>query len=180
MRKWFLLPLLAWIGYLAAEEFRGRELPFRRPFRQKTVWSLPKARPAGSCRALDGLPDPVCTPGAVDPSVTGENIRMTICARGYTRRVRPPASYTNPLKVQQIREYGFGDTRVADYEEDHLIPLELGGHPTDPHNLWPEPGRSPNPKDSVEGQLRRLVCEGRMSLVEAQTRIRVNWKTAVR
>jgi hypothetical protein len=28
---------------------------------------------------------------------------------------------------------------MACYEEDHLIPLEDGGGPTDPRNLWPEP-----------------------------------------
>src|SRR5216683_2609243 len=26
----------------------------------------------------------------------------------------------------------------AHYEEDHLVSLELGGHPRDPRNLWPE------------------------------------------
>jgi hypothetical protein len=25
-----------------------------------------------------------------------------------------------------------------DYEEDHLISLELGGAPRDPKNLWPQ------------------------------------------
>ena len=28
---------------------------------------------------------------------------------------------------------------MSDYQEDHLISLELGGNPTDPRNLWPEP-----------------------------------------
>jgi hypothetical protein len=27
---------------------------------------------------------------------------------------------------------------MACYEEDHLIPLEDGGDPTDSRNLWPE------------------------------------------
>ena len=35
----------------------------------------------------------------------------------------------------------YADTNpISDYEEDHLIPLELGGSPTSPLNLWPEPG----------------------------------------
>ena len=41
--------------------------------------------------------------------------------------------------MKQIAEYGYADTSTADYEEDHLIPLELGGAPRDPNNLWPEP-----------------------------------------
>ena len=50
------------------------------------------------------------------------------------------------------------------YEYDHLIPLELGGAPNSPRNLWPEPGASPNPKDRLENRLRVLVCDGsRMS-----------------
>jgi hypothetical protein len=93
--------------------------------------------------------------------------------------VRPPAKYTNALKVQQIAEYGYTDTNVRDYEEDHFIPLELGGNPTDRENLWPELGPSTNPKDIVEGKLHRLVCSGQMTLSDAQQRIRTNWKTAV-
>jgi len=51
----------------------------------------------------------------------------------------PPENYTHELKIEQIREYGYSDINLRDYEEDHLIPLELGGNPTDPKNLWPEP-----------------------------------------
>jgi hypothetical protein len=50
-----------------------------------------------------------------------------------------------------------------DSEYDHLIPVELGGASTDPRNLWPEPGASPNPKDRLEARLTDLVCERRMS-----------------
>jgi hypothetical protein len=100
----------------------------------------PLTSPGGAqCHSLDGLPDPVCTPGAADPRVTQDNLQTTICVSGYTTRVRPSTSYTNALKRTQITEYGYTDTNLADYEEDHLIPLELGGHPSDPRNLWPEP-----------------------------------------
>jgi len=88
-------------------------------------------------------------------------------------------SYTDALKVQQIREYGYSDTSVADYEEDHFIPLELGGNPTDPKNLWPEFPHSPNPKDSVEDKLKRLVCANKLPLADAQRLIRTNWTTAL-
>jgi hypothetical protein len=121
------------------------------------------------------LPDPNCTPGAINSIVTQDNIDSTICASGYTKTIRPPVSYTNRLKHEQIQEYGFLDTNVRDYEEDHFISLELGGSPDDPKNLWPEPHGSPNEKDSVENYLNREVCDHKMSLTEAQKDITSNW-----
>jgi Protein of unknown function (DUF5131) len=94
-----------------------------------------------SCLAAD-LPDPALTPGAVNPHVTQANIGSTVCVKGWTKTVRPPAFYTNRLKKLQIRQYGYSDTDPRDYEEDHLVPLSVGGNPTDPRNLWPEPRNS--------------------------------------
>src|SRR5258708_219813 len=88
----------------------------------------------------DIYPDPLRTPGSTNPGITQENVRETICnPRWSTKSIRPPASYTNRLKVEQIREYGYSDSTLKDFEEDHFIPLELGGNPTDSKNLWPEP-----------------------------------------
>ena len=77
------------------------------------------------------LPDARMTPGAIDPSVTQANIRQTVCVKGYTKTVRPPAYFTNALKKRQTRAYGYADRNPKDYEEDHLIALSIGGHPTD-------------------------------------------------
>ena len=66
-----------------------------------------------------------------------------------------------------------------DTEYDHLVPLELGGDPNDPRNLWIEPGASPNPKDGVESRLHELVCEGRVPLAAAQEAITTDWTTAL-
>jgi hypothetical protein len=74
------------------------------------------------------LPDSRLTPGAVDSSITQQNIQQTVCVRGYVKTVRPPASYTNKLKKRQIREYGYADQNPKHYEEDHLIPLSIGGN----------------------------------------------------
>ena len=109
-------------------------------------------------------------PGAINPDVTQENIGSTICAAGWTKTIRPPAAYTTKLKIQQLRAEGVTG-RASDYEEDHLIPLELGGHPTDESNLWPEPWNGPNgahAKDRVENKLHRKVCNGQISLQDAQ------------
>jgi hypothetical protein len=139
----------------------------------------PTATTPGGCHSVNGLPDPICTPGVADPRVTQANILTTICVSGYTTKVRPSTAYTDALKVQQIKAYGYTDTNLADYEEDHLIPLEIGGNPTDPKNLWPEPRSGAYPatkKDGVENSLHSKVCSGLMTLVAAQVAIARNWE----
>jgi hypothetical protein len=132
-----------------------------------------------SCKYKGPLPDPSCTPGSNNPNINQDNISQTICNRNWsTKSIRPPVSYTDNLKKQQLTEYGASDTNLRDYEEDHLIPLEVGGNPTDPKNLWPEPRQgSPNAsnKDRLENYLHDKVCSGKISLQEAQQEISIDW-----
>jgi hypothetical protein len=123
------------------------------------------------------LPDPKCTPGEIDANVTQDNLFTTICHSGYTQTVRPAVSYTNNLKKQQIADYGYPDTSMKDYEEDHFISLELGGSPKDPKNLWPEPHPSYNEKDKVENYLHSQICSGKLSVAQAQAEITKDWYT---
>ena len=130
--------------------------------------------------ATVGLPFSVVTPGATNSSVIQSNIQSTICISGYTKTIRPPASYTTKLKKQQLATtYSFyKDIKTADFEEDHLIPLELGGNPTSPQNLWPEPWSGSNNahvKDQLENKLHEMVCAGELSLQVAQRAIANNW-----
>ena len=113
--------------------------------------------------------DPKRTPGVLNPDVTQATIGSTICARGWTRTIRPPTEYTNALKRKQMRAYGLSGS-PAGYQEDHLISLELGGHPTDPRNLWPEPRPHAEDVDRIENELNHLVCSGRLTLAEGQRR----------
>jgi len=107
------------------------------------------------------------TPGVVNPDVTQANLAATVCKHGWTRTIRPPTDYTNALKVRQMREYRV-DGSPSDYQEDHLISLELGGHPTDARNLWPEPYPRAAEMDTIENQLNAKVCSGELTLDEAQ------------
>ena len=107
------------------------------------------------------------TPGALNPGVTQANIHETICVRGWTRTVRPPVEYTNALKLKQMRQYGLSGN-PADFLEDHLISLELGGDPRDPRNLWPEPYPRAAKVDTIENELNAKVCSGALSLADAQ------------
>ena len=124
------------------------------------------------------LPNPRLTPGAVDPSVSQENIHATVCVRGYTDRVRPEKEYTNRLKHEQLRQYHYPDLNPRNYEQDHLIPLNIGGSPSDPKNLWPQPRQgewSSEQKNDLEFVVYKMVCRNEISLREAQQRMASNW-----
>lgn len=127
------------------------------------------------------LPDPAMTPGAINPDVTQDNIDSTICVKGWTKTIRPPEAYTNALKLKQLRNKGAVDMDPKDWEEDHLVSLEIGGHPSDPRNLWPEAYAGPwgaRVKDKIENRLHREVCARRLSLRDAQEMISHDWIAA--
>ena len=136
---------------------------------------------ANTCtmRQQDGqpLPDPRCTPGAINPAVTQATINSTICVSGWTKTVRPSTSVTNRMKKLSDTSYGLSTTEKGEY--DHLVSLELGGAPDDPRNLWVEPGKIPNPKDAVENKLSEAVCSGLIPLTTAQQAIATDWVTAI-
>ena len=130
---------------------------------------------------VSGLPNPALTPGATNPEVTQANIHTTICTSGFTAAVRPSESYTEALKRTQLKDYGYADQSLNDYEEDHLIPLEVGGNPTDPKNLWPEPRYgvyTSEQKDHLENKLHAMVCSGQIDLATAQQAFAGNWVDA--
>lgn len=150
-----------------------------------TAMPASAAAPAAqSCKAVQGKADASadCTPGAFNPDVTQDTISKTICVPGWTKTVRPPASYTTDLKNKQKPIYGESNISNADLEEDHLVPLELGGAPRDPHNLWPEPradvstgGQAAEDKDKVENDLKTKVCAGSLTLAAARQQILDGW-----
>ena len=114
------------------------------------------------------------TPGSIDPRVTQSNIRSTICAPGYTKSVRPPSTVSRAIKSARMAELELpGDE--ADYQLDHVVPLELGGCPDCETNLWMEPYPDAIRKDHVERYLHSEVCAGRMGLEAAQTAIMQDW-----
>jgi hypothetical protein len=147
-------------------------------------WSEPMAN---SCqtRISNGypIPDPRCTPGAINPSVSAEMLQMkgwsTSCVRNcWTSEVEKHITY---------RWYGVHmpsidsqDSQVC--ELDHLIPLELGGSDA-LANIWPQCGpdsvtlnrRYFKTKDRVERYLTAEVRSGRTRLEVAQREIAEDW-----
>jgi hypothetical protein len=123
------------------------------------------------------VPDPACTPGALNPAAVADP-RHTICTPGYAGRMRPPVSYTEPLKVTEMVEYDSPGPPSA-YEEDHLVAIEDGGSSRDPRNLWPEylygPGGALE-KDQAEDRVHELICAGRITVAQGARLLEGDWK----
>ena len=129
------------------------------------------------------VPDPKCTPGAINPALTLEVLRNpdfhTGCVRDCT---------TNTKQKNTI--YGkYGITHPTNNvnanqtcELDHLVSLELGGADS-LDNIWPQcgpagvmlGGRFFKIKDMVENYLAAEVKAGDIPLDTAQTGIASDW-----
>jgi hypothetical protein len=133
------------------------------------------------------VPDDRVTPGAINPAVTQSNIEQTICSPGWTRKIRPPESYTYRLKRAQLHRpsspYFVTDAYRRDFEEDHRVPLGLGGAPRDWRNLWPEPRHgewNAEKKDELEDAIHSLVCRHEMTLEQGQAVFLGDWREGYR
>ena len=130
-------------------------------------------------QADSGLLDRTQTPGVTNPNVTQSNIHQTVCVAGYSAIIRPPSSYTNRLKLSQLRQAKYLDKDPKRYEFDHQIPISVGGHPTDEHNLWAEPRfglYNAADKDIVENGVRRDLCKDKITLTQAQGVFLGDWR----
>ena len=105
-------------------------------------------------------------PVGVAANVTKEQL----CVDGYTKTVRPPVSYTDKLKL----EWTPAGHKPSEYELDHYIPIELGGAPRDPNNLWMQVLADARKKDVQETALHRDLCKGKITLDQAQSNV-VKW-----
>lgn len=138
-------------------------------------WRYSNGAPSASAVAVmpgkqvgpDSLyPNPSLTPGDVFPGVTAQEV----CISGYTKGVR---NVSSDEKRQVARNYGYTGSS-SDVEYDHFIPLELGGSNA-VINVWPEPIADAHMKDKVENALHAQVCNGSMTLQQAQDAIRTDW-----
>jgi len=111
------------------------------------------------------LPDSRVTPGAIETSDTGVVCHRTTIA---LRHVTPA------MHKAIFAEYGVPYVQHAQYEDDHLISLELGGK-NDNSNRWPQPYPAAYSKDSVENLAHRLACSGKIELRYIQRQIAQDW-----
>jgi hypothetical protein len=117
-----------------------------------------------------GLILPTHTPGVRYAEVTQTTLGSTVCVKDWTARIRPQASYTSALKRGQLAAWHYASQNPGQYEEDHLISLELGGVPYARLNLWPEPWSQARRDDRLENEWHRMLCRGALTLKQAQAR----------
>ena len=98
-------------------------------------WLAPLPSATAGCHAVNGLPDSRCTPGATDPAVTESNIDSTICVAGYSAKVRPPESVTEPIKRTRCGRTA-SPSRLSLLELDHLSLCRRGRTGRPRTNLW--------------------------------------------
>jgi hypothetical protein len=144
-------------------------------------------RPAAGChtRIMNGfpIPDPNCTPGAINPTVKAAVLHnpafRTACIRQQVTTEHEKAQTYWWYSISHPTNNSGGSQTC---ELDHLISLELGGADT-LDNIWPQcgpPGVSLNQryfkqKDLVENYLAWRVRRGEMDLRKAQQGIATNW-----
>lgn len=129
------------------------------------------------------FPDPACTPGAINPTVT---IDVLLDPRFHTGCLRDRATSAGD-KDQTYDAYSImkpAHDQGADMtcEKDHFVPLELGGADT-LDNIWPQCGpdgvtlsrRYFKQKDMVESYLAAMVKAGKGGLAAAQRLIVSDW-----
>lgn len=98
--------------------------------------------------------------GELNPNVTQDNLQDTVCMPGYVLSIRPPSSYTQAW--EKVNGGGV-DTIV-----DHKGPICAGFSPTDYGNFQLQYKAESYRKDVTERLVCKLLCEGRLTLKEAQ------------
>lgn len=114
--------------------------------------------------AYTAYPNHKLTPGEASDAVTQNNIKKTICVKGYTKTVR---YVPDSIKKEVYEEYGIAHHDPGQYEVDHLIALTDGGS-NDISNLWPQPAPDYKYKDKLEVWVNKQICSGQMTLREGQ------------
>ena len=146
--------------------------------------SLPPTQ-ACTTRMSNGfpIPDPNCTPAAINPTLTADVLRdpdfRTCCVRDNTTTAQEKATTYGWYTITHPRN-NTGQSQTC--ELDHLVSLELGGADT-LDNIWPQcgppgvslPERFFKQKDMVENYLAKQVKEGKIDLGEAQKGIANDW-----
>ncbi len=129
------------------------------------------------------LPDPDCTPGAINRTLTAKVLRdpefRTSCVRNNTTTATEKNS-TYHLYAIPHPQNNTGVMQIC--ELDHLVSLELGGADT-LDNIWPQCGPSRvvlihryfKQKDIVENYLAKQVRDGVIDLADAQKGIATDW-----
>jgi hypothetical protein len=121
------------------------------------------------------------SPAMLDERVTQQSIADTICRPDYADAVSPPFDVMMEHKKRLLAERGIGADDGTNYALDRRVPVLLGGSPDAPANLDLLPwagARGERRKARFAVHLKRCVCEGKLSLSDAQGAIVGNWSAA--
>lgn len=116
-----------------------------------------------------------------DERVTQQSIGSTICRPDYVDTVSPSINVLMDHKSRLLVERGISATAGVAYALDRRVPVLLGGSPDAPSNLDLLPwagGEGERRKSRLVVRLKHCVCEGKMSLGDAQATILGNWAAA--
>jgi hypothetical protein len=114
------------------------------------------------------LPNTYNTPGATTKANAKE-----ICAADYATSQKPASGWQ---KTTALERYGIRPETFSG-DLDHLVPVALGGS-NDPDNLWPMRGKdefTPAAKAQLAERLKQMVCDGKLSLKDAQNAFKKDW-----
>lgn len=132
--------------------------------------------------------------GVANSAITQQNIDQTICNPNWhginpythkdvkgTGQIRPPVSYTNPIKQKLMKAQGVTDGTL--FELDHRIALTDGGDPSNEGNLWLQPytnltsrgNEGAHEKDKLEVYINTQICAKRITLQEGQNELKGDW-----
>ena len=152
------------------------------------TWTKPMP---GTCAAktttVDGvayaIPDPACTPGAVNPTLTLSILKRPAFRTACERNQATSANAKNGTYDWYVIAHPANNTGANQIcELDHLISIEIGGADT-LDNIWPQCGPAGVPlndrffkqKDLVENYLADQVRAGKMALGDVQAGIARDW-----
>jgi hypothetical protein len=176
----------AWAGRVSIADCPTVDPKASQPLHQASVQS------DGQCHEHNSngypLPDPYCTPGAINPSLTlavltNPNFR-TGCVRDQTSSAKQKDATYGWYGIKKPSN-NVGRNQLC--EKDHLISLQLGGADS-LDNIWPQCGpdgaslndRYFKQKDAIENYLAAEVRAGRMALRTAQLGIASDWTAYLR
>ena len=143
------------------------------------AWRGTQAEPAPPAASY-ALPDPIMTPGTVDPAVDLNEI-----CNGTTKHRRPPST---KICDRVFAAYSIPIADRYSYECDHDVPVALGGS-TVAKNLWPQPMAEAVKKDRLEVEMQRRACvafrtlrpaDAAAVLAQEQHEIADDWPAAFR
>ena len=134
------------------------------------------------------LPDPTVTPGVIDTTIVADlskkpymvnGIEHNICAPDFRTPAFRVATKSQSIKKKVCQSYGIeSGCPGPQYALDDICSVETGCKNVQA-NLWPQPIGQARIKDhQVEDKLggpRGLICQGKISLKDAQSCLITDW-----